>query len=432
LEVVEVRLLYVGNITQIFCGAGKHLYPNACGFLLFCMLSISVSSIPAAALDFDPLCYREAGGNFRNVSNCALLDAALSNANPGDVIVLADGDYNCDRILARNGTSSKPIIIAAANPRQPRFISAALTVSGSHIVVANLTFDNSGIKVTGDFNRITKNRFQNNAGALRAAVTVDRGNSNRIDHNEVVDFSTAHRGFRIIPASSGNNTAKKNVIDRNYLHRSLGPRKNGADGIQLGSNSSHTYERLNTIVEYNLMEQWDIDGEMISNKSSNNIIRFNTLANSNAAGPIRLGTFVDVISNYFFGVRALVIQGDDHRAIGNTVENGSVVVKNGDTTLDDLSVATSHPAARRTLVAGNTVINGEICVGCRVPRGNNAKGVPAKFTALRGNKGKVTLLEQQNTTQSSTYDGTVTPAVRLVPRNVGPDAPYVCTVDPPS
>ena len=427
-----MRFVHVGKNTQVCFGAEKHLNPIAYGFLLFCALTISVSSKPAAALDYDPLCYREAGGNVRNVNNCALLDATLSNANPGDVIVLADGNYNCDRISARNGTAGNPIIITAANPRQARFISATLTVSGNHNVVANLTFDNSGIKVTGDFNRVAKNKFQNNAGTLRAAVTVDRGNSNRIDHNEVVDYGTAHRGFRIIPASSGNNTAKKNIIDRNYLHRSSGPRKNGADGIQLGSNLTHSYEGLNTIVEYNLMEQWDVDGEMISNKSSNNIIRFNTLADSNAAGPIRHGTFVDVISNYFFGVRALVIQGDDNRAIGNTVENGSLVLKNGDTTQDDLSVATGHPAARRILVAGNTVINGAICVGCRVPRGNNAKGVPAKFTDLRGNIGKVTLLEQQNTTQSSTYNGTVIRAVRLFPQNVGPASPDICPVNPPS
>jgi hypothetical protein len=83
-------------------------------------------------------------------------------------------------------------------------------------------------------------------------------------------------------------------------------------------------------------------------------------------------------------------------------------------------------------VAANNVINGEICVGCRVPGGDNSTGVSAKFTDLRGNKGKVTLLKQQNTTQSSTYNGTVVPAVRLFPHNVGPGSPDVCTVNPPS
>ena len=402
----------------------------SCGFLLFCMLSISVSSISAAALDFNPLCHSEAGGNIRNVSNCALLDAALSNANPGDVIVLADGNYNCDRILARNGTSSKPIIIRAANPRQARFISATLTVSGNYNVVENLTLDNSGIKITGDFNRITQNKFQNNAGALKAAVTVDRGNSNRIDHNEVVDYGAAQRGFRIIPASSGNNTAKKNVIDRNYLHRSLGPKQNGADGIQLGANPSHTNEQLYTIVEYNLLEQWEIDGEMISNKSSNNIIRFNTLADSDGQGPIRHGSHIDVISNYFVNVRGLINYGDDNKIIGNVVEKGNLVLRNGDISQSAVPGGSSgHPASLRALVAANTVINGVLCVGCRVPRGNNSRGVPANFTDLRGNKGKVTLLEQQNTTQSSTYNGTVIPAVRLFPRDVGPRSPDVCTVN---
>ena len=420
----------VGKNTPIFSSVEKHLHLIACGFLLFCTLSIFLTSAVAQTLDFNPLCHSEAGGNIRNVSNCALLDAALSNANPGDVIVLADGNYNCDRILARNGTSSKPIIIRAANPRQARFISATLTVSGNYNVVSNLTFDDSGVNVTGDYNRITRNKFQNSAGALRAAVAVNRGNSNRIDHNEVVDYSTGHRGFQIIPASTANNTAKKNVIDRNYLHRSLGPSVNGADGIQLGTYSAHTYQELYTIVEYNLLEQWEIDGEMISNKSSNNIIRFNTLADSNANGPIRHGSHIDIISNYFVNVLGLINYGDDNKIIGNVVENGNLVLRNGDITQSTVPGGSGgHPASLRTLVAANTVINGEICVGCRTPGGNNSSGVPARFTDLKGNKGKVTLLEQQNTTQSSTYNGAVTPAVRLFTHNVGPGSPDVCTAN---
>jgi poly(beta-D-mannuronate) lyase len=391
------------------------------------MLGMCVGSIPAAALDFDPLCHRDIGRNVRNVSNCASLAAALSNANSGDVIALASGEYNCNATLVKSGTAANPIVITAKTPRQARFTSATVTVSGNYNVVANLAFENSGVNVTGNYNRITKNKFQNNAGPLRAAVAVNRGNSNRIDHNEVVDYGVGHRGFQIIPASTGNNTAKNNVIDRNYLHRSLGPRRNGADGIQLGTYYAHTYQDLHTIVEYNLIEQWEIDGEMISNKSSNNFIKFNTLADSNASGPIRHGSHIDVISNYFVNVRGLVNYGDDNKIIGNVVENGDLVVRNGDITQRAVPKGSEgHPASLRTLVAANTVINGEICVGCRTPGGTSARGVPADFTDLRGNKGKVRLLEQQNTTQSSLYNGVVIPAKRLRSKDVGPGSLDQC------
>jgi Chondroitinase B len=423
-----VGFFYSEKYTANFSPVRKHLYQPVRGFLLFCTLIFFVSSIPATALDFDPLCYKEVGGNIRNVNSCSSFATALGNANPGDFITLANGDYNCNATLARNGIATNPIFITAANPKQARFNSATLTITGNYNVVANLNFNNSGVTATGSYNRITKNIFHNNAGPLGAAVVVDRGNSNRIDHNEVADYGAGSRGFRIIPASTGNTTAKNNVIDRNYLHRSLGPSQNGADGIQLGTYSAHTYQELNTIVEYNLIEQWEIDGEMISNKSSNNIIRFNTLADSNASGPIRHGSHIDVISNYLVNVRGLINYGDDNMIIGNVVENGDLVVRNGDITQSEvLQGSEGHPASLRTLVAANTVINGEICVGCKTPGGSSAGGVPAKFTDLKGNKAKITLSQQENTTQGSTYNGVVIPAARLRSTDVGASAPDVCT-----
>jgi Chondroitinase B len=426
-----VGFLYSDKDTGIFSQVIKQFSPAAAGFIIFCVLSVFISSIPAAALDFDPLCYKEVGGNIRNVNSCSSLATALSSANPGDFIVLASGDYNCNLTLSRNGTITNPIVITAANPRQARLNSATLTISGNYTVVANLTFNNSGVNVTGDHNRITKNKFQNNAGTLHAAVAVDRGNSNRIDHNEVVDYGVGQRGFRIIPASTGNNTAKNNTIDRNYLHRSLGASQNGADAIQLGTYSAHAYQELHTIVESNLIEQWEIDGEMISNKSSNNIIRFNTLADSHAVGPIRYGSLIDVMSNYFVNVIGLINYGDDNKLIGNVVENGDLIIRNGDTTQSEINQGSEgHPASLRTLVAANKVINGEICVGCRIPGGDAASGVAANFTDLRGNTGKVTLLKQQNTTQLATYNAAVAPAVRLRPTDVGPASPDVCPTVP--
>jgi hypothetical protein len=167
---------------------------------------------------------------------------------------------------------------------------------------------------------------------------------------------------------------------------------------------------------------------MISNKSSNNVIRFNTLADSKANGPIRHGSRIDVISNYFVTVQGLINRGDDNKIIGNVVENADLIVRNGDITQSAVPDGSGgQPAALRTLVAANRVINGEICVGCRIPGGDSASGVPAKFTDLKGNQSSVTLRDQQNTTQTSTYNGVVIPAVRLRSVDVGPGSPDVCS-----
>jgi hypothetical protein len=427
-ESINMRILSIGQKAGALFNLPKKMRRIAyAAMMLFFLIDILADVSGGLAQEFASLCYSESGSNIRNVSNCALLAAALSDANPGDVIVLANGNYNCNQVSARNGTAARPIIIRASSARSAKFVNASVTVNGNYTVLANLAFDNSGVNVTGHYNRITSNKFHNNSGALGSAVTVNAGSNNRIDHNEVVDYGTGHRGFRIEPATTGNTTAKNNVMDRNYLHRSLGPRVNGADGIQLGTYHAHSFQQLNTIIEYNLIEEWDIDGEMISNKSSKNTIRFNTFANSLAHAPMRHGSFVDIISNFFYNVRGLVNYGDDNRIIGNTIQNGDLVIRDGDVTQSMMTSNGGHPASFRTLVAANTVINGQICVGCREPSGNNATGIPARYTHLKANNAFVRLLEQQYTTQSSSYSGTVIPAVKLFPQNVGPGSPDVCS-----
>jgi len=53
-----------------------------------------------------------------HVSNNAELNAAISNAAPGDRIVLGNGYYNGLNLVGLKGTASAPIVFVAENPRQ--------------------------------------------------------------------------------------------------------------------------------------------------------------------------------------------------------------------------------------------------------------------------------------------------------------------------
>lgn len=90
-----------------------------------------------------------------NVSTSSQLSSALSAAQPGDVIVLADGTYNGAFGISRSGNASNPIFIRGAS-RDGAIINASgstygLSVSGSFVTVENLTIRNStwGMRLSG-------------------------------------------------------------------------------------------------------------------------------------------------------------------------------------------------------------------------------------------------------------------------------------------
>src|SRR5581483_1152345 len=102
------------------------------------------------------------------VASTAELSTALTQAQPGDRIEVAAGDYAGGVVRAtRSGTAQAPLTIAAAQPGQVRFVGAGgLDLSGtSHVVVQGFVFANdAGLSVPGTATgtRITRNVFQGN------------------------------------------------------------------------------------------------------------------------------------------------------------------------------------------------------------------------------------------------------------------------------
>jgi hypothetical protein len=82
-----------------------------------------------------------------NVTNNSQLQSALSAANPGDVITLANGTYNGAITVSRSGTAANPIFVRGQS--QGGVIldgtgsTYGITISGSNVTVENLTVQNS-------------------------------------------------------------------------------------------------------------------------------------------------------------------------------------------------------------------------------------------------------------------------------------------------
>ena len=150
------------------------------------------------------------------VASAEALQAALDNAQRGDVIMVGSGTYRGDFTLSTSGTAARPITIRAETPGQAVFKGSVVTLRGQHGIVMGLVFANGQVTLPGDFNRVTRNVFKNgrpggNNSKLSSAVGVS-GSHNRIDHNEIAHWQ--RRGLRVLPHAN----TKNNRFDHNYLH----------------------------------------------------------------------------------------------------------------------------------------------------------------------------------------------------------------------
>ncbi len=286
---------------------------------------------------------------------------------PGDEILLKDGVYTGKKITISGieGTETFPVRIAAKNP------GGAIFEGNVAVVLKNCKYVEFGgfyfkdvlcnapgveavwvsgtlLTLSGCTNcRVTNNYVENsgNAGSAYSHMfaVCDASAYNRIDHNTFDNPYSMQIG--IVASSMGVNSRNRfNRIDHNHfvnvqpvnvLHPTAGG--NGMESVQLASGINTA--KPNTIVEYNLFENVTGDGnEIISSKSDNNIIQYNTFYDCNSGPTLRFADGNIVRGNYFYKTAmGLRVYGKNHLIEGNYFEDVSRNAidirrgKNGDT-----------------------------------------------------------------------------------------------------
>lgn|GEM_PF-1419425 len=298
-------------------------------------------------------------GRTVSVNSNSSLSSAVSNALPGDCIVLANGSY-AGFTISRDGASNAPIVIRAANRGGATISSGIIRLNHtSFVTIEGLTMTTSGSTQTvdgesfpvgvwidgGDNCRITRNTFRLTGQATGTQWIMVGGNSNlnRIDHNEFGPNTVDNvhyifvRGQREIagvtpdplrdrgPWSEGNgpvnpNIARNTQIDHNYFHDMA---SGTAEAIVLGGlGITGDYQNTASIVESNLFVHCDGDPETVSIKSSGNTIRYNTILNSAGGIVSRSGNQSQIIGNFIRGgATGIRIHERDHTVYNNYVEN---------------------------------------------------------------------------------------------------------------
>jgi hypothetical protein len=334
------------------------------------------------------------------VGTVSELAAAIATAQPGTVIECGDGTYTLGAALtiSRQATPTLPIVIRARNRGGATITgSAGIVLNGAHhVVIEGFTFlctMKTAVELKDTVHcRITRNTFlQGASSASQWWVTLSgtTGRHNRIDHNRFAGKRTMGNYLSTTTRENVDRALSQfDVIDRNAFI-DIGPNEgNGKEAIRLGNSWISMYPGY-YLVESNYFERCDGDAETVSNKSCDNIFRWNTFINCWGSLCLRHGNRCVADGNAFIrpdeiidwnkvdaslapelrrigGLRAY---GDDHAIINNyfyqtnagTTGLGTLVLCSGRVNWTEANYPSgdlnSTNAADRIFVAYNTFVD---------------------------------------------------------------------------
>jgi hypothetical protein len=300
------------------------------------------------------------------VDSIPALQSQISAAVPGDTIVVLNGTYTTSAAITVNraGTAVAPITITAES-------ISGVTINGTHgfvfaspaahVEVRGFRFLHAGsinIPASTHHIRLMRNFIDLNiaAGADVSYVNIS-GDDVEIGYNELANKNTL--GNMLDVTGSGSQVARRLWVHHNYFHDFTSPGGNGAETIRWGL-SGLSLSNGQGLCEYNLFVRANGENEMISNKSSGNTYRFNTVLDS-PGGEIsqRHGDNCLYYGNYMRNTAGIRVYGDNHQIFSNYLEGNTkgIDMGNGDGDVHAGDPLTAHDRPDNNVVTFNTLIN---------------------------------------------------------------------------
>jgi hypothetical protein len=300
-----------------------------------------------------------------NVSDSATLKSAITAAQPGDCIVLADGDYTFPAIT-RQATAASPIVIRAQNTGKAGVATGNLVLKASaYVVIEGLDWTSSdNIQIVDcDHCRLTRCRIHPAKEVLNVDWVSLSGKTvySRIDHNDFGPKTVLSNMLML--AGAGAQVVQYTLIDHNYFHDITRTTGNGWETIRAGLSNLALSSGF-TVIEHNLFKNCDGDPETISVKQSDAIVRYNTLRTTAGEITLRHGNRNRVYGNYILGGSApntggIRVCGSDHVIYDNYISDiagPGVFLEGGES--DATNVAgTDHYRVHNAQVVFNTIVN---------------------------------------------------------------------------
>lgn len=322
-------------------------------------------------------------------------EVALQQVRPGESIIWMNGTYTdlkIDFTPKTNGSKESKIYLKAETPGKVMLKGASqLFMGGNHLQVEGFLF--TGTSTLGERDDVISFRSRKNVSANYCRVTgcafndyspadaninndwiIIYGTHNEVDHcylkgktNLGPYLVVAYDKPKDFVDGSDACLSTYHSIHHNYFGYRTMPGDNGGECIRTGDSKTSMTKGFN-IFEYNYFEKEENEPEVISNKSCDNIYRFNTLYGNDGALVLRHGNRCVVYGNYINGKTGrgnsggIRIIGEDHVVFNNYIENtegGNKSLKAPITIMGGIpaSPINGYFAGHNAVVCFNTVVN---------------------------------------------------------------------------
>ncbi|MFA7289341.1 MAG: chondroitinase-B domain-containing protein [Melioribacteraceae bacterium] len=317
------------------------------------------------------------------VKSASEITAAMKNAIAGDTLIMQKGIWNNQKIVFDgNGTESANIYLIAEEPGQVILNgNSTLRIKGKYLTVDGLRFYGGYSSSGAVIEFRNSSSYANNCRVTNCAIidynppsnTTDYkwisiyGTNNRVDHCYLK--GKTHSGTTLVVWLDKSTVPNYHRIDHNYFGERPELGVNGGETIRIGDSNTSIYSSK-TLVENNYFERCNGEVEIISNKSDENVYRYNTFFECEGGLTLRHGDNCSVYGNFFFGNNKPMTSGVRIIASGHKVYNnyfqdldgnsadwrGAIVMMNGlrDTPLNGYFQVDS------AIVAFNTIVNCKI------------------------------------------------------------------------
>lgn len=283
-------------------------------------------------------------------TNAAAIDACSKNI-PNMEILFTPGTY-ANLVLNVNtpGVKLKPM-----TPGTVTFSgNSKIYLNAPWQSVSGIFFDTitpaPSVSMRSNFCYCSNNKFNNcgdAASSTSAVVQMREGASYNYVRNNL--FSGTKSSTIVMSLAENLPVGYGNVIERNIFKDTLYTGLNGFEAVQIGQTTWAKDLNTGVRISENIFDGTDAEAEVISLKSSSNVLNKNIFVNmANGVASVRQGYNNKVLNNYFANMTlALKIFGSGHIVSGNSFiyNTYGIALLDGDT---------SHVAPNSSVISNNT------------------------------------------------------------------------------
>ena len=287
------------------------------------------------------------------VNSILQLENTVTNATVPTRIIITNGIYNSSKITLKGNYSAVHIV---AQTRGKVIIQRRIDIYGDHITIEGMLFnggtsganknDGGFIWVYGTDCKILRNAW-NDSEAWQWIRVDEHAYRCEIGYNSFINKTnnannSSTQSMQVLQCRFDyqDSTPAEHYVHHNYFQNIVkGNQNNGYSCVNFitkkdGKDAATKGAQHNLRLEYNLFEEVNGEGEIVSIKANKASVLHNTFKNSKGGFNLRFGNNSIVHGNSIYNCNAgITVSGENHKITNNYIENTpgeGILVRDGD------------------------------------------------------------------------------------------------------